>query len=150
MAIYSATQYLYGITSGQATPIMDLVASAVSRPKITEWGITAINSSQSGSYGIGSPANDGSVVQAGAILLTPEDPTGPSGLSKTAIAWTVMPTIPTSFRRRGYLAQVQGGQGIVWTFPYGLGISPSMGMVLFNGLINIQNGWAQSWIVLEE
>lgn len=144
MAIYSLS--LNTTVATTTVPSMDIKASASNSPRLMEWGIDLITATAS-SYGIGRPANDGSVAQTSAVVVLAENPNDPAGNSGMAVAWTTAPTVPTNFFRRGGLPATAGA-GIIWTFPRGLIMATSHGIVQWN--IGASSASSNSWAVVDE
>jgi hypothetical protein len=95
-----------------------------------EWTIALVTALAS-TYGLGRPGNDGSVAQTSPSLLQAEAAGGPPAQSGTAVAWGTAPTVPTVFHRRVSIVAATGA-GIIWTFPRGLEIAQSNGIVQWN------------------
>lgn len=128
MAIYSQGQQT---TVGTTTvPAFDIKASATNSPRLMELGFINGAATQC-TYGIGRPANDGSVAQTSGLAVLAENPADPTGQTTTAVAWTTAPTVPTTFLRRPFIPATIGA-GIVFTFPRGLIMQASRGIVLWN------------------
>ncbi len=128
MSIYSLA--LQTTASVTATPAWDMKAGAANSPKVMELSILT-GQAAAGTYGIGRPANDGSVAQIGGTVLQSDDPSQPAGQTTCAVQWTVAPTLPTQFLRRVYLpATLQSA--IIYTWPRGLGITALKGLVTWN------------------
>ena len=144
MAIYSQSQLTTVITSG--APSFDIKASATNSPKVMEWGIN-LGAATASTYGLGRPANDGSVAQTAGLALLAENPGDPVGQSTTAVAWGTAPTVPTTFLRRCYLPATIGA-GIIWTFPRGLTLPVSKGIVCWN--IAASSALTHHWVVADE
>ena len=128
MAIYSqGQQTTVGTTTVTA---FDIKASATNSPRLMELGFINGAATQC-TYGIGRPANDGSVAQTSGLAVLAENPADPTGQTTTAVAWTTAPTVPTTFLRRPFIPATIGA-GIVFTFPRGLIMQASRGIVLWN------------------
>ena len=114
MAIYSQS-VLTTVTTNSA-PSWDLKASASNEPAVMELG--AINGAATAcTYGYGRSAN--TPTQTSPVLVQAEDEGRPAGLTGSAVAWSVAPTIPAVFFRRAFLPATIGA-GIIFTFPRGL------------------------------
>lgn len=82
--------------------------------------------------GLGRPAAIG-ITPTSPVDFQVEDPNDvvASGVVQSALAWATGPTVPTAFLRRiGLPATI--GTGIIWTFPKGITIPVSGGLVLWN------------------
>ena len=142
MAIYSLSLNTTVTTTGAAA--MDLLASASNSPRIMEVGINLITATAS-TYGVGRSGN--TETQTGAVTVLAENPNDPAGQSKCAVAWGTAPTVPANFFRRIGLPATAGA-GVIWTFPRGLLLAASAGMLIWNLAVNSasMNAW---WIVDE-
>lgn len=116
-----------------AAPAYDLKAAAANSPKIMQLDVMLGQSVSPvvGIYGFGRPANDGSVAQTGATAVQSDDPVQPGGQTTCAIQWSVPPTQPVQFLRRSYLPAVLQA-AIIWTWPRGLGVLATRGLVLWS------------------
>jgi hypothetical protein len=144
MAIYSQAQNTTVVTA--AAPAFDMKASASNSPKLMEIGIN-LGAATASTYGLGRPGNDGSVVQTSGLAVLPENIADPAGNTTTAVAWGTAPTVPTTFLRRIYLPATIGA-GVIWTFPRGLTMAASKGLVLWNIAASSAN--THIWCVLDE
>lgn len=144
MAIYSFSQNTTVTTTGAAS--FDIKASASNAPRLMEWGINLGATTQS-TYQLGRPGNDGSVAQTSGVAVLAENPNDPAGQTTTAVAWGTAPTVPTNFFRRVILPNVIGA-GIVWTFPRGIAMQVSRGIVNWNGATNSAS--TNVWVVVDE
>lgn len=133
-------------TSGVAitTPGWEL-RSVTRRLRLCEFGIT-LQAATASTFGLGRPANTGSV--AGGTNNAPElgDPADAAALMQQVLAgWTTAPTAPTKFIRRwGFPATI--GSGLIFTFPR-LIIPVGGSIVLWN---ITANGVADIYAVVEE
>lgn len=119
MAIYSSS-VLTTVTTTTA-PSWDVKAAATNEPMIMEIG--AINGAATAcTYAYGRSGN--TPTQTTPTLLQAEDEGRPAGLTGTAVAWSVAPTVPTVFFRRAYLPATIGA-GIIFTFPRGITLAAS-------------------------
>lgn len=144
MAIYSQGR---PTTVGTVTaPSYDIKASATNSPKLMEFGVN-LGAATASTYGLGRPANDGSVAQTSGLAVLPENPADPAGQTTTAVAWTVAPTVPTTYLRQCYLPATIGA-GIIWTFPRGITMAVNKGLVLWN--IAASSSATALWAVLDE
>jgi hypothetical protein len=144
MAIYSQGQITTVVTT--TVPSYDIKASAVNSPKLMEFGIN-LGAATASTYGLGRPANDGSVAQTTPVLFQAENPADPAAQTGTAVAWGTAPTVPAVFLRRCYLPATIGS-GIIWTFPRGLTLPVSKGVVLWN--IAASSAATALWAVIDE
>lgn len=144
MAIYSQGS---ATTVGTVTaPSWDLKASSTNSPKVMEYGLN-LGAATASTYGVGRPGNDGSVAQTSPVLLQAENPADPAAQTGTAVAWSTAPTVPTVFLRRCFLPGTIGA-GIIWTFPRGLTIPVSKGLVNWNIAASSAN--TAFWIICDE
>lgn len=106
-------------------------ASTPGRVKILEVGLF-LGAATASVYGLGRPAAIG-VTPTSPQDFLPEDPNDviASGVVQSALAWGTGPTVPANFFRRISLAATIGN-GIIWTFPKGLVLPVSGGLVLWN------------------
>lgn len=83
-------------------------------------------------YGLGRPAAIGTTPTSPVNFL-PEDPNDviASGVVQSALAWGGAPTVPAAYLRRISLPATIG-TGVIWTFPKGITIPVSDGLVLWN------------------
>jgi len=83
-------------------------------------------------YGLGRPAAIGTTPTTPVDFL-PEDPNDviASGVVQSALAWGGAPTVPAAYLRRIALPATIGA-GVIWTFPEGIVIPVSYGLVLWN------------------
>jgi hypothetical protein len=144
MAIYSQSQNTTVATV--TAPSFDIKASSVNSPKLMEMGLNNGTTTQC-TYGIGRPANDGSVAQTSPLAVLAENPADPTGQTTTAVAWTVAPTVPAVFLRRIILPATIGA-GVIWTFPRGLTLPVTKGICLWNIAASSAN--TNVWCVLDE
>lgn len=144
MAIYSQGQNTTVVSS--AAPAFDMKASATNSPRLMEIGIN-LGAATASTYGLGRPGNDGSVAQTSGLAVLAENPGDPAGNTTTAVAWGTAPTVPTTFFRRVYLPATIGA-GVIWTFPRGLIMIASRGLVLWNIAASAAN--THIWAVLDE
>lgn len=144
MAIYSSGQNTTVVTT--TVPSFDLKASSTNSPKLMEYGIN-LGAATASTYGIGRPGNDGSVAQTAPVLLQAENPADPAAQTGTAVAWGTAPTVPAVFLRRCYLPATIGA-GIIWTFPRGLTIPVSKGIVNWNIAASSAN--TAIWAICDE
>jgi len=114
MAIYSSSSLTTVVTT--TVPSWDVKAAATNEPAVMEIG-TVNGAATACTYGYGRSAN--TPTQTAPVLLQAEDEGRPAGLTGTAVAWSVAPTVPTVFFRRSYIPATIGA-GIIWTFPRGL------------------------------
>ena len=82
--------------------------------------------------GLGRPAAIG-LTPTSPVDFLPEDPNDvlASGVIQSSLAWATPPTVPAAFLRRVSLPATIG-TGVIWTFPEGLIIPVSYGLVLWN------------------
>ena len=101
------------------------------RAKLLEIGFFLVAATAS-QLGLGRPAAIGTTPTAPVDFL-PEDPNDvlASGVIQSAVAWGGAPTVPTAFLRRISLPATIG-TGVIWTFPKGITIPVSGGLVIWN------------------
>jgi len=120
-------------TSGvTAEPCWEIRTGATpGRAKVLEIGFF-LAAATSTTIGLGRPAAIG-VTPTSPVDFLPEDPNDviASGVVQSSLAWGTKPTIPTAFLRRISLPATIG-TGVIWTFPEGLTIPVSDGLVLWN------------------
>lgn len=126
MAIYSLAQRTTVFTA-TTTANYQARSAATVRPKVLEMSyiqLTAIASQ----IGLGRPQ---------AVALTPtdvlfqaDDPGDPASVCNGNIAWGTSPTVPLQYHRRANLTLAS--VGVIWTFPRGLVIPVSGGVVIWN------------------
>jgi hypothetical protein len=105
--------------------------STPGRARLFEIGFTIVAATAS-VVGLGRPAAIG-VTPTSPVDFDPEDPNDvlATGVVQSALAWGTGPTIPAKFIRRiSFPATI--GSGVIWTFPKGLVIPVSSGLVLWN------------------
>lgn len=145
MAIYS--QGVNTTVTGSGAPSYDIKASATNAPKLMEYGLN-LGAATASTYGIGRPGNDGSVAQTSPVAFQAEnDGSDPTAQTGSAVAWGTAPTVPSVFLRRCYLPATIGA-GIIWTFPRGLTIRVSRGIVNWNIAASSAN--TAIWAVIDE
>ena len=101
------------------------------RAKLLEIGFFLAAATGS-TYGLGRPAAIG-ITPTSPVNFLPEDPNDviASGVVQAARAFVTGPTVPTAFLRRISLPATIGA-GVIWTFPKGITIPVSSGLVLWN------------------
>ena len=101
------------------------------RAKVLEIGFFLIAATAS-QLGLGRPQAIGTT-PTGPVDFIPEDPNDvlAAGVVQSALAWAVGPTVPLKFFRRISLPATIG-TGVIWTFPKGITIPVSDGLVLWN------------------
>lgn len=129
MAVYDAS--FVSNNTVNASPSWDLKAGGANTPRVMEVNIAVSVTGATSSFGLGRPANDGSVSQSGATAFQADDPNMPASQSFWATAWTVAPTLPTRFFRRIFLPNTQSA-GVIFTFPRGLLVGTNDGLVSWN------------------
>jgi hypothetical protein len=144
MAIYSQAQNTTVVTSG--APSFDIKAAAANSPKLMEYAIN-LGAATASTYGLGRPANDGSVAQTSGLAMLAENIADPTGQTTTAVAWGTAPTVPTTFLRRIYLPATIGA-GVIWTFPRGLTLAATKGVVNWNIAASSAN--THIWAIVDE
>ncbi|MDP1615478.1 MAG: hypothetical protein Q8L68_06745, partial [Methylococcales bacterium] len=82
--------------------------------------------------GLGRPAAIG-ITPTDPVDFLQEDPNNvlAAGVIQSALAWATPPTVPTAFLRRIALPATIG-TGVIWTFPEGIVIPISFGIVVWN------------------
>ena len=144
MAIYSLA--VAGSVGTTTAPSIDIKASSTNSPRLMELGFINGATTQC-TWGIGRPGNDGSVAQTSPIVVLPENPADPTGQTGTAVAWGTAPTVPTQYLRRAYLPATIAA-GIIFTFPRGLVLPQTKGIVVWN--IAASSATYQMWCVVDE
>ncbi len=142
MAIYSLSLNTTVTTTGAAA--MDLRAASTNSPRIMEVGLN-LGAATASTYGLGRSGN--TPTQTSPVLVLAENPGDPTGLSGSAVAWSVAPTVPTNFFRRVSLPATIGS-GIIWTFPRGLVLAASGTMLIWNLATNSAS--TNLWWVVDE
>jgi hypothetical protein len=142
MAIYSLSLNTTVTTTGAAA--MDLRASAANSPRVMEIGLN-LGAGTASTYGVGRSGN--TPTQTSPVLVQAENPSDPAGLSGSAVAWSVAPTIPTQFLRRISLPATAGA-GVIWTFPRGLVIAAAATLLVWNLASNSAS--TNVWFVVDE
>jgi len=132
MAIYSAAQRTSTFTINVGC--WELRTTATDRPRVMEMGFFSATATVQ-TIGIGRPAAIG-ITPAGGVTVQAEDPGDPAGTVVTALSWATPPTAPTVFLRRYPLAAVVG-VGFIATFPNGLVIPISYGLVFNNITVSV-------------
>ena len=101
------------------------------RARLLELGIFLAAATAS-IYGLGRQAAAG-VTPTTPVNFLPEDPNDvlAAGVIQSAVAWATGPTAPAAFLRRIALPATIG-TGVIWTFPEGIVIPVSYGLVLWN------------------
>jgi len=115
-----------------AAPAWEIRTGATpGRAKVLELGFFLVAATAS-QIGLGRPAAIGTTPTAPDDFI-PEDPNDiiASGVLQSATAWGGAPTIPADFLRRISLPATIG-TGVIWTFPKGITIPVSDGLVLWN------------------
>jgi hypothetical protein len=143
MATYSASQR--GLSGTAAAAQWEVRSTAANKPKILEIGVSQ-NAATAGVYGLGRPAAIGITPTTPVTFLDESDGNGAAGLTTCAVAWGTGPTVPTNFFRRISTAATVG-DGVIWTFPRGLGIPVSGSIVIWN--IGT-NAVADMWAIVDE
>jgi len=115
-----------------ATPAWEIrTGSTPGRAKLIEIGFFVVTATAT-AIGLGRPAAIG-VTPSSPVDFLPEDPNDvvATGVVQSALTWGTAPTVPTAFLRRVSLPDVIG-TGVIWTFPKGITIPVSSGLVLWN------------------
>jgi hypothetical protein len=101
------------------------------RAKLIEIGFFVVAATKT-VIGLGRPAAIG-VTPSSPVDFLPEDPNDvvASGVVQSSLSWATGPTVPVAFLRRVSLPDVVG-TGVIWTFPKGITIPVSSGLVLWN------------------
>jgi hypothetical protein len=143
VAIYSV--YHGAMIATVSAAAIDIKAGSAAPSSLYE--VSLCNLGAALTLGIGRPGNDGSVTQTSPVLLQSENPADPACATSIATTWSVAPTTPTVFFRR-YQAAATAGHGIIWTFPRGLNMPATKGVVIWN--IAVGNTTTQSGYHVEE
>lgn len=143
MAIYSIAQR--GSSTTTAAAQWEVRSTATNKPKALEIGISQ-NAATASVFGLGRPAAIGITPTTPLTALDEQDGNGPTGLTTCAIAWATPPTAPTNFFRRVSTAATIG-DGVIWTFPRGLGLPVTGSIVIWN---ITTNSLADFWCVVDE
>lgn len=101
------------------------------RVKVLEIGLFLAAATAS-EIGLGRPQAIG-ITPTAPVDFLPEDPDDvlAAGVVQSSLAWATPPTIPLAFLRRITLPAVVGS-GVIWTFPKGITIPISYGLILWN------------------
>lgn len=142
MAIYSLS--LNTTVTTTAAACGDLRASSANSPRIMEVGLN-LGAATASTYGLGRSGN--TPTQTSPVLVQAENPADPAGLSGSAVAWSVAPTVPAQFLRRISLPATIGA-GVIWTFPRGLVLAASGTLLLWNLAANSAS--TNFWAVVDE
>lgn len=128
MAIYSLALRSSNFTISQAC--VQWLAPATVRPKVLE--ISFINSVTATAQQIGLGRPQALAASPGTTSsFQADDPGDPASVMTGSLTFGTSPTVPLVFHRRwGGAATI--GVGIVWTFPRGLVIPVSSGLVIWN------------------
>jgi hypothetical protein len=129
MARYSLGWQKTGITAAGA--IMDIRATATDRLHVLEIGlfVSAVTGTNP-VLTVGLARETALGTATGPVTVLAEEPGDPAGTGTVATAWSVAPTIATTYLRR-FVANAVGA-GIIWTWPDkgGLTIPVSVGLAL--------------------
>ena len=137
MAVYSLARIT--TATGSAAACLEIRTATTPRPRIFEIGIS-LQAATASEIGLGRPAAIG-LTPTSPVTWLAEDPGDPVGTVQTALAWATGPTVPANFLRRVSL-EAKIGAGIIWTFPRGLIIPISSGLVLWNiSTVSALNVW---------
>ncbi len=117
MAVFSSCVNTTVATT--TAPSWDVKAAASSKPLVYELSAN-LGAATASTYGYGRSAN--TPTQTTPVLVQAEDSGGSAGLTGTAVAWSVAPTVPAVFFRRIFLPATIGA-GIIFTFPRGLSLA---------------------------
>ena len=143
MTIYSIGRRTTATTSGNAA--MDVVAGSGVAPRLMEWGWMN-GAATASTYGLNRQTANGTRTTPVALLLESEPGTTPASECDSALAWSVEPTKATDDLRR-LSSGAAIGSGVIWTFPKGIAMAPSNGLVLVN---RATNGVIDSYCVVDE
>ena len=119
-----------------------ITGSTPGRVKLMEIGFT-LAAATATVIGFGRPAA-ASITPTSPVNFTTDDPNDviAAGVVRSALAWGTSPTVPATFIRRMNFPATIGG-GVVWTFPEGITIPVSSGLVLWNiGSVSALNAYA--------
>jgi hypothetical protein len=106
----------------------ELRTAAAGRPRVLELSyIQGAGTAQS--IGLGRPQAIG--LTPVNVLFQTDDPGDPASAQNASLSWATSPTVPLIFHRRWNSAATIG-VGIVWTFPRGLVVPVSFGLVIWN------------------
>lgn len=129
MALYSASVDIrpahVGVGATAAAIIADIKASATARTSLLELVCSTLAAGSTLSFQLARSVAE--TLPVGQVPFVPEDPSDIQSTTTLASAWSVAPTAPTSYFRRNF---VFPGQGLIWTFPSGLGVNPSNSLLL--------------------
>jgi hypothetical protein len=140
MATYSVARRTTSGTSAAAAMEVRTTSTQPARLLEAHLFLAAATASE---YGLGRPAAIG-ITPTSPVTVLAED-VG-TGTVTTALAWATPPTVPTQFFRRIALPATIGS-GVIWTFPRGITIPVSGGLVWWN--LNT-NGVCDAVAVVEE
>jgi len=142
MAVYSLANRTSNVTTAAAC--LEIRTASTDRPKIMEIGITLVTAAAT-VIGLGRPQAIG-LTPTTPVTVQAEDAGDPVGTVTTALAWATAPTVPLQFFRRAAFPGTIGA-GMIWTFPRGLVIPVSSGIVLWNIL---GGATLDAWVVIDE
>lgn len=127
MALYSLS--LNTTVTTNNAPCWGFLAQSDENPRIHELHIQ-LGAATTSHYGFGRAAAAGT--QSSAVAVLPDNAgDATTGVSTCAVAWSAAPTVPAQYLRRASLNAVIGN-GVIMTFPYGIGVAASGEMVLWN------------------
>lgn len=134
MAIYSASQVTTATAAAAAA--WEVRSASTNKPKVMEVGLSQNVAGATAVFGLGRPAAIG-ITPTTPVTFVDESDGGtavtdnaPTGLTTCAVAWGTGPTVPVTFLRRVALPAAIGA-GVIWTFPRGLGLAFSAGLVVW-------------------
>ncbi len=133
MAIYANALQSSSITINQVA--WELRTSSVNSPRLMELTMTTLGVSSG--HGLIFATTRGLTPTLSAFQ--PEDPADPPAQTNAAVAWVTLPQVApdalTKFLRRTNIA-ANGGEGFIWTFPFGLKVPVDSSLCLYNTGLN--------------
>lgn len=129
MALYSVSAKTTFVYPG---PAWELKAGASRRPRILELGINVALGTTANPCYIGWSSSPGT--QSSPVSLLAENPDDPASVCTVAVAWSVNPSVPSTFLRV-WCPSSSIKECILWTFPEGIPISSSFSLILWNTVL---------------
>ena len=121
----------YSANGLSATALCDIETSAADSVRLMDVEHRQAVGVGTTQIGLGRPAN--TPVGIGPIGFIADDPGSNVPAARTFLFtnWSTAPTVPAAFFRR-YSTTSVVGTGVLWTWPQGLAVAPSAGLVLWN------------------
>ena len=118
------------VNTAAFTCAAEIIAHASLPTLIMELWYTQIGSA--GAIGFGKPLVAG--ITPTKVLVQAQNPSDPAGATGVAVAWGTAPTMPTA--TTAFLRRVSNnnnpGEGVVWTWPFGLRVAANGTYGVFN------------------